>query len=151
MSLNMVKNVKDRSDYKYVASTGIVMKKNRIIRSVMMLLFMTALVFGWTALLHADGNLMHNSDRFGECSNSAYDGTSQAECEGAGGTWTSTSQWSGNWGLSGGKYGAITCETCHVDTDTNIKMIRISQPCPGLVGFCRRCPPCKTSTRLLLS
>ena len=37
---------------------------------------------------------------------------------------TSSSKWAGSWGVAGGRYGAITCETCHIDSTTNIKKIK---------------------------
>ncbi len=39
---------------------------------------------------------------------------------------TGSSKWNslGGWGLAGAKYGEFTCDTCHVDTTTNIKRIR---------------------------
>ncbi|NIN34439.1 MAG: hypothetical protein GTO60_04825, partial [Gammaproteobacteria bacterium] len=48
-----------------------------------------------TPLLWSDNSmLLHNANRFGDCSDNDYDGTSQSDCEGAGGTWTPTSKWS---------------------------------------------------------
>jgi hypothetical protein len=37
----------------------------------------------------------------------------------------------GAWGVSGGKYGQFVCETCHVDSTTNIKRIRTSIDAPN--------------------
>jgi hypothetical protein len=71
-----------------------------------------------------NSGLLHNANRFGTCSDSTYSGTSQTDCEGAGGTWTPTATWSGNWGLEGGQYGGFVCETCHTKNTTNIKRIR---------------------------
>jgi len=69
--------------------------------------------------------LVHNSDRMGTCTGfPAYDGSSQTDCEGAGGTWDTTGvSWAANWGKTGGQYGEFTCDTCHQSGSTNIKRI----------------------------
>ncbi|MGC2062401.1 MAG: CxxxxCH/CxxCH domain-containing protein [Thermodesulfovibrionales bacterium] len=48
----------------------------------------------------SDNTLLHNVNRF-----------------------SGSTKWSGNWGLTGGKYGQIDCETCHTPRTTNIKGI----------------------------
>lgn len=66
----------------------------------------------------ADAIKTHNANRFGTCTVPAFNGTSQTECEAADGTWTPSTKWGANWGLSGGKYGEIVCTTCHTAHDT---------------------------------
>jgi predicted CxxxxCH...CXXCH cytochrome family protein len=72
----------------------------------------------------------HGSDFNGTCSNSAY--TNKRACLNAGATWT-PGKWSTlsegmttiGWGITGGKYGAFVCRTCHTAHDTkNIYLIR---------------------------
>ncbi len=80
--------------------------------------------------------LLHNSNRFGDCTDDNYDGTSQSECEGAGGTWTPTTKWGGDWGTLTGQYGGFLCETCHTKATTNIKRVKetITAPSGGFLG-----------------
>ncbi len=45
---------------------------------------------------------------------------------------TSSTKWAPNgWGVASGRYGAITCETCHVKTTTDIKRIKTSIASPN--------------------
>ncbi len=44
---------------------------------------------------------------------------------------TGSSKWSGSWGLAGGKYGAFDCDTCHTETTTNIKRIKLAITAPN--------------------
>lgn len=37
---------------------------------------------------------------------------------------TGSTKWAEGWGVSGGKYGAFTCETCHAMSTANIKRVR---------------------------
>ncbi|MEE9523517.1 MAG: CxxxxCH/CxxCH domain-containing protein, partial [Thermodesulfovibrionales bacterium] len=79
-----------------------------------------------SSLAWSDDPIIHNSNRFGTCSDPAYNGTSQADCEGVGGTWTPKSKWSGKWGTdeAGSEYGKFVCETCHEFSALNIKSIK---------------------------
>ncbi len=86
-----------------------------------------------TLSVYTDNMLLHNANRFGTCSNSAYSGTSPAACTAAGGTWTPTAKWSGAWGTPGGKYGAFVCSTCHQPHAANIKRVNGSFTTPD--GF----------------
>lgn len=41
-----------------------------------------------------------------------------------------STKWSGGWGITGGKYGAFTCNTCHTMKSTNIKRVKTSITAP---------------------
>ena len=45
---------------------------------------------------------------------------------------TGSTKWGGNWGVSGGQYGAFTCTTCHTTTTSNVK--RIVESIPANIG-----------------
>ncbi len=49
---------------------------------------------------------------------------------------TGSTKWGGNWGVAGGKYGAIVCTTCHTAHDTsNIYLIRETITTPDGSNF----------------
>jgi predicted CxxxxCH...CXXCH cytochrome family protein len=80
----------------------------------------------------AVNTLLHNSDRFGVCTLTDYNGTSAATCTTAGGTWTpATGKWAAGWGVTGGQYGAFDCTTCHTPRATNIKGINGAVTAPS--------------------
>ena len=101
---------------------------------VTMLLFTTVLtsllVLGISTDAWSESALIHNSNRFGTCSNAAFSGTSQTICETNGGTWTPSTKWTGSWGVPAGQYGEFVCETCHEWGSDNIKNVisRVTAP-----------------------
>lgn len=98
------------------------------------LLVILAMLFPARADNWTDSPLLHNSNRFGTCSNAAYSGTSKAECEDpakGNGVWTPTAKWGGEWGMATGKYGGFTCETCHERGNGNIKLFKNAVTSPG--------------------
>lgn len=110
---------------------------------VVFLLISLALPF--KAIAWNDSQLIHNSNRFGTCSNAAYSGKSQAECEDpakGNGVWTPTAKWGGNWGTETGQYGGFTCETCHTRPSSNIKLI---QPVVTSPDYPNTILPCETA------
>lgn len=92
--------------------------------------FVTPAVAAWS-----DSYLLHNSNRFA-CSEDGFF-SNEAECVGAGGTWTYDRKWTvvgneGEWGTDGAndQYGPFECTTCHQDASTNIKRIITSVAAP---------------------
>ena len=87
-------------------------------------------VLGISPEAWSESALIHNSNRFGTCSNAAFSGTSQAICETNGGVWTPSTKWGGSWGVPAGQYGEFVCETCHERGSDNIKNVisRVTAP-----------------------
>jgi len=81
------------------------------------------MVLGISPDAWSESALIHNSNRFGTCSNAAFSGTSKTICETNGGVWTPSTKWSGSWGVPAGHYGEFVCETCHERGSDNIKNI----------------------------
>ncbi len=113
-------------------------QKFNIVNIALIVVLALVMVFGAVDISEAASNIiLHNSNRFGTCSDAACNGTDEATCEttvssfsgiaacNAGGTaWTATTKWIGDWGTLTGQYGEILCSTCHDKTTTNIKRIK---------------------------
>lgn len=84
----------------------------KIMRVLIFTLMLGSILWlGWHQPGPAEAGLMHNA------------------------TETNSTLWGGNWGLSGGKYGQFTCETCHTRTTTNIKRIKTSIATPDSTSW----------------
>jgi predicted CxxxxCH...CXXCH cytochrome family protein len=82
-------------------STKKIRKGSEFARAAVFLLLLLIAVPSWAI------PLLHNSDNLPNAS---------------------SPKWGGSWGVTGGKYGAFTCETCHNQTTTNIKRVITSIP-----------------------
>ncbi|MBI5142242.1 MAG: CxxxxCH/CxxCH domain-containing protein [Nitrospirae bacterium] len=115
------------------------------VKAFIAVVFLVALIQPFKAIAWNDSYLIHNSNRFGTCSNATYSGTSQADCEDpakGNGVWTPTAKWSGNWGTDTGQYGGFSCETCHVRPSPNIKLF---QPVISSPNYPANMFPCETA------
>jgi hypothetical protein len=64
---------------------------------------------------------LHNSDRFA-CDKALY--LTEDTCIDNGGVWNPGRKWAGGWGVTDGKYGEFTCNTCHIRKSPNIKRVK---------------------------
>ena len=111
-----------------------------VLYSVLLALLM---IMGASTDSWSESPLMHNSNRFGTCKDSAgkeipaLNGTSEAVCTAIpGNVWTPTAKWSGSWGLPASQYGELLCGTCHEFGSSNIKNVKkvISPPAGAFPG-----------------